>query len=75
MEIGLKAIFEHIEDGWYVFHLDGGGHLELPVTALATPPLHGTPFHIRMSSLPFDHLDRAKLAKALLNQILKPGNS
>lgn len=75
MDISLRATLERIEEGWLVFLLEGGGHIELPATSFAHMPTEGMTFHFRMGLLPFENIDRAKLAKALLHHVLKPGNS
>ncbi len=75
MDISLRATLDRIEEGWLVFELDGGGHIELPATAFAHIPHEGMTFHLRLGIMPFEHIDRSKLAKALINHLIKPGNS
>lgn len=75
MDISLRATLERIEEGWLIFILEGGGHVELPATAFPSMPSEGMTFHFRMGFLPFEAIDRTKLTKALLRHVLKPGNS
>ncbi len=67
----LTATLDHHEEDWVIFALSGGGELQLPSSQINPHLKEGTTFFINISDAPYEEAHREKLAKTLLNQILR----
>lgn len=71
----FKATMDRVEGEWAIFVMDGGGEMQLPVSALHPTPREGSVWFLSISHAPHEQSEREHVAKTLLNQILKRGGT